>query len=204
MNKMNELKVAYFNQLGQIELKQAKRKFERKYPDCTIKLIATGYDAVFEKLADQEVDLGICDLRDEQNDYHQTKLARLGIKAVLPKDSFPNGMQMIDKAELADLPCFIVAKPEEEVVELHLFKDLYRLPSHFIAANSVAEAALLVASGSGYFLLNENTVKSIRSEDLQSLFLLDHQQQLWQTIMAFYPKESTLIYNFLAILQKEY
>lgn len=201
---MDTLRIAYFDQLGQKKLLQAKNNFNQMHPNVNVELIGMGHDDVFTKLENNQVDLAINDLRDEKNDFSQKPIAQLGVKAILPKGSYPNGMQMVEKNELGDLTCFIVAKPEEEVAELHLFKDFYQIPSHFIAANSVEEAALLVASGSGYFLMNEDTAQLIRNEDLQGLFLLNDGQQIRQKITAFYLKQNDLIDNFIAILQKKY
>lgn len=151
---MEQLKVAYFNQLGRKELDQAKSEFEQD-TGVNVKLIGAGYDEAFEKLADHEVDLVIADKRDEDHDFKQEDLVQVGVMAILPKGSYQSGIQMVDKSNLTDLTCFIVAKPEEEAAELHLYKDLYQIKSPFIASNSVEEAALLVASGSGYFLITE-------------------------------------------------
>lgn len=124
--------------------------------------------------------------------------------AVLPKGSYQNGIQMVDKLDLSDMTCFIVAKPEEEVAELHLLKDLYQVNSPFIASNSVEEAALLVASGSGYFLINEIAANLIKNDSLQKLFLTDNGKPMRQTIVAFYAKADPAVKQFSDILQKEY
>ena len=81
---------------------------------------------------------------------------------------------------------------------------LGKIGSQFIASNSVEEAVLLVASGSGYFILNENTARLINTADLQPLFLLDHGQLIKQKIMAFYKSNSALSSEFIKLLQQEY
>lgn len=201
---MKQLKIAYFNQLGRKELDQAKAKFEQKNSDVEVKLVGTGYDDAFEKLADGEADLVIADERDEKKDFKKENLAQVGVMAVLPKGSYQNGIQMVDKLDLSDMTCFIVAKPEEEVAELHLLKDLYQVNSPFIASNSVEEAALLVASGSGYFLINEIAANLIKNDSLQKLFLTDNGKPMRQTIVAFYAKADPAAKQFSDILQKEY
>ena len=193
---MKQLKIAYFNQLGRRELDQAKTKFEEEYPDTEVKLI--------EKMADGEADLVIADKRDEKDDLEREDLAQVGVMAILPKGSYQSGIQMVDKADLSDMTCFIVAKPEEEVAELHLFKDLYQVKSPFIASNSVEEAALLVASGSGYFLINEIAADLLKNDSLQKLFLTDNGAPMRQTIAAFYAEKNQTIAKFNEILKKEY
>ena len=197
---MTELKIAYFDQLGRKELDQAVQHFVLKHPNVDVKLLATSHDGAFAKLNEDEADIAINDLRDENLNFDETELTQAGVMAILPKGMYPNGIQ----DELNDMTCFIVAKPEEEVSELHLFKDLYQIGSQFIASNSVEEAALLVASGSGYFILNENTARLINTTDLQPLFLLDHGQLIKQKIMAFYKSNSALSSEFIKLLQQEY
>ncbi|WP_308554784.1 LysR family transcriptional regulator substrate-binding protein [uncultured Lactobacillus sp.] len=200
---MEQLKVAYFNQLGRKELDQAKSEFEQD-TGVNVKLIGAGYDEAFEKLADHEVDLVIADKRDEDHDFKQEDLVQVGVMAILPKGSYQSGIQMVDKSNLTDLTCFIVAKPEEEAAELHLYKDLYQIKSPFIASNSVEEAALLVASGSGYFLINEIAANLIKNDSLQRLFLMDNDKMMRQTISAFYNEDNPFIEKFIEILKKEY
>ncbi|KRL82621.1 LysR family transcriptional regulator substrate-binding protein [Lactobacillus ultunensis] len=201
---MNQLRIAYFDQLGRRELDAAKDKLKQVYPSVNIKLVGTGHDEIWDKLTNHEVDLAINDLRDEKNSFSSETISKSGLMAILQKGSYLRGVQMIEKSELTDLTCFIVAKPEEEAAELHLFKDLYQIKSPFIASNSVEEAALLVASGSGYFLMNENTAKLIKNDSLQQLFLLDEGKQMHQTIAAFYQEKTPIISKFLQILKTEY
>ncbi len=74
---MEQLKIAYFNQLGRKELDQAKIKFEQIYPNIKVKLISTGHDQAFEKLASGDVDLVINDFRGEENGFIKKILLKL-------------------------------------------------------------------------------------------------------------------------------
>ncbi|WP_338935334.1 LysR family transcriptional regulator substrate-binding protein [Lactobacillus helveticus] len=201
---MKKLRIVYFNQLGRRQLDRIVDQFKQKHSDVEIELIGMGHDGAFDKLAKNEVDLAISDLRDDQLDFKKEILGQEAVMAILQKGSYPSGVQMINKDDLADLTCFIVAKPEEEAAELHLFKDIYQIRSPFIASNSVEEAALLVASGSGYFLMNEVTASLISNDTLQRLFLLSNGQQMWQKIAAFYTNEDAVIKDFILLAKKVY
>ncbi|MBW8013497.1 transcriptional regulator [Lactobacillus helveticus] len=201
---MKKLRIAYFNQLGRRQLDRIVDQFKQKHSDVEIELIGMGHDEAFDKLAKNEVDLTISDLRDDQLDFKKEILGQEAVMAILQKGSYLSGVQMINKDDLADLTCFIVAKPEEEAAELHLFKDIYQIRSPFIASNSVEEAALLVASGSGYFLMNEATASLISNDTLQRLFLLSNGQQMWQKIAAFYTNEDAVIKDFILLAKKVY
>lgn len=201
---MKKLRIAFFNQLGRRQLDRIVDQFKQKHSDVEIELIGMGHDEAFDKLTKNEVDLAISDLRDDQLDFKKEILGQEAVMAILQKGSYPSGVQMINKDDLADLTCFIVAKPEEEAAELHLFKDIYQIRSPFIASNSVEEAALLVASGSGYFLMNEATASLISNDTLQRLFLLSNGQQMWQKIVAFYTNEDAVIKDFILLAKKVY
>lgn len=199
---MKQLKVAYFNQLGRKDLDKVKKDFERKHPDVKVELVGTGYDEAINQVREHKADLAVVDLREKEAELKSALVGQKAIVAMMQKGSYPSGIQMIEKSDLSDLTCFIVAKPEEEAAELHLFKDIYQLPSPFIASNSVEEAALLVASGSGYFLMNEVTAAMLRNDSLQKLFLLDHGQQMWQKIMVYFIEDSKLIQEFVELLKE--
>lgn len=198
-DNQKSLKIAYFNQLGRKRLDEITKLFEQKHHDVKVELIGASHNQVFDQLAKKEVDLAINDLRDDLIDFQTEILWQNGVMAILQKGTYSSGMQMIEKNDLADLTCFIVAKPEAEVEELHLFKDIYQINSHFMAANSIEEAALLVASGSGYFLMNEETAKLLSNDTLQRMFLLQDSQQIWQKVAAFYNQETSLIRDFILL-----
>lgn len=92
---MKTLKIAYFNQLGRKDLDRVVDQFTQKYPDIKISLIGMGHDEVFDKLAEQDVDLAINDLRDEQVDFNSQILGQKAVMAILQKGSYPSGIQMI-------------------------------------------------------------------------------------------------------------
>ena len=71
--KMNQLRIAYFDQLGRRELDAAKDKLKQVYPSVNIKLVGTGHDEIWDKLTNHEVDLAINDLRDEKNSFSSAK-----------------------------------------------------------------------------------------------------------------------------------
>ncbi|WP_236658573.1 LysR substrate-binding domain-containing protein, partial [Lactobacillus helveticus] len=63
---MKKLRIAYFNQLGRRQLDRIVDQFKQKNSDVEIELIGMGHDEAFDKLAKNEVDLAISDLRDDQ------------------------------------------------------------------------------------------------------------------------------------------
>lgn len=201
---MVEIKVAYLKQLGNRELQQAKKIFAQKQPECEIKLVGTNYQTAFTLLKKGQVDLVIADGREKRHELYQKRLAVPGVMAILQKGTYPAGTQMIDKDKLRDLTCFLICSPQEEKEELNLQQKIWQLKSPFMAVNDFDEASVLIAGGSGYFIMNELTAKLISNDTLQKLFLLNHGKQIKQEYYAFWQKKQKVIQYLVRILQKEY
>ncbi len=201
---MNTLKIAYFDKLGVKELKQAKINFENKHLNWQVILQSSSHEDAFAKLRQGQVDLAINDWRHEEDNFLKDHLADRSLMAVMQKGTYQTGVQMIEKDELADLTCFLICSPKEEIEELHLHKDLWQIKSPFIAVGNFDEAGVLISSGSGYFIMNEETASLLSNDTLQKLFLLDHGQQMKQSYYAFYRKDDKIVSNFIAEIEKEY
>lgn len=203
---MRKLKLAYFDKLGRRAIIAAKKEFEKRFPDYCLSLEACSHERAFFKLQHQEADLVLNDLRSQEaeNSFKKEKIAELGLMAVLQKGSYPAGVQVIEKDDLKDLTCFLVCTPAEEKEELHLHQDMWHIKSPMIAVGNADEAAVLVSSGSGYFIMNELAAKLISNDTLQKLFLLDHGQQMRQPYYLFWRRDMTILHDLITILKKEF
>lgn len=201
---MVKIRIAYVKQLGNKELKQAKKIFAQKEPTCLIELIGTGYKRAFTLLQNRQADLVIADARRQGNSLQKELLASPGLVAVLQKGTYPAGMQMIDKDELRDLTCFLICDPGQEKEELELQQKIWQLKSPFMAVNDFDEASVLIAGGSGFFVMNELTARLISNDTLQKLFLLAHGQQMKQRYYAFWRRNQKFLRYFIDILKNEY
>lgn len=203
---MRELKLAYFDKLGQRPIIAAKKEFEKSHPDYHLSLEACSHEQAFLKLQRQEADVVLNDLRPQEAEvnFKKEKLADLGLMAILQKESYPTGVQVIEKDQLKDLNCFLVCSPAEEKEELHLHRDMWHVKSHLIAVGNADEAGVLVSSGSGYFIMNELAAKLISNDTLQKLFLLDHGQQMQQHYYLFWRRDMTILHDLITILKKEF
>lgn len=203
---MKELRLAYFDKLGEREIATAKDEFEKKHPAYRLRVQACSHDQAFSKLKEQEADLVLNDLRPQEKEanFKKEKLTDLGLMAVLQKETYPAGMQVIEKDDLRDLTCFLVCSPAEEKEELTLHQDLWHIKSPLIAVANADEAAVLVSSGSGYFIMNELAASLISNDTLQKLFLLDHGRQMQQHYYLFWRKDNPMLNDLITILKDKY
>lgn len=182
---MKEINVGYFKNFGVKEINQARDAFLNEYPDIKINLIPFYQDQMEDALDDGKIDIAFTDKRDNKfENYQVVPLVQLGIVAVLQAGNFMPGQQTIELDELKAIPNMLIAKIDEEAGELHYHKDILGIKSPFIAVDSFNEAALMAASGSGYFLMNENTADLLDNDQLQKIFVLKNGQQLRQEYIA--------------------
>lgn len=182
---MEEINVGYFKSFGVKEINQARDAFLDNHSDVKINLIPLYQDQMEDALNDQKIDIAFTDRRDNKfAGYQVIPLAQLGIVALLQAGNFMSGQQTIELDELKAIPNLLIAKTEEEAGELHYHKDILDIESPFIAVDSFNEAALMAESGSGYFLMNENTANVLSTDQLQKMFVLKDGQQLRQEYVA--------------------
>lgn len=182
---MKEINVGYFKNFGVKEVNQARDAFLDNHSDVKINLIPLYQDQMEDALNDQKIDIAFTDRRDNKfAGYQVISLAQLGIVALLQAGNFMSGQQTIELGELKAIPNLLIAKTEEEAGELHYHKDILGIESPFIAVDSFNEAALMAESGSGYFLMNENTANVLSTDQLQKMFVLKDGQQLRQEYVA--------------------
>lgn len=201
---MKNLRVAFYNKLGQKEIVSAQKELQTQCPAVNVRLISTSHDRAFALLKTGQVTLAINDCRGETLPFLHLHLADYGLMAVLQKETYPAGLQMIDKDRLKDRTCFIICQPEEEKEEMAAVHNYYQLPSPLMAVNDIDEAAVLVAGGSGYFLSNEKNFHLLNNDTLQALFLLAHGRQMKQAYYAFWRKKDPNVDAFVQCLKQVY
>ncbi|GAA3629923.1 LysR family transcriptional regulator substrate-binding protein [Lactobacillus hamsteri] len=182
---MKEINVGYFKSFGVKEINQARDAFLNEHPDIKVNLIPLYQDQMEDALDEGKIDLAFTDKRDNDFESYQViPLAEIGIVVLLQAGNFMLGQQTIELDELKAIPNMLIAKTDEEAGELHYHKDILGIKSPFIAVDSFNEAALMATSGSGYFLMNENTADLLGNDQLQKMFVLKNGKQLRQEYIA--------------------
>lgn len=175
------LRVGYFKNFGSKDVEKIVTEFKKIHPEIDIELMPLYQDQVGDALAEGKIDLALTDPRDNDFKNYQLQLiTEVSLMIILQAGNFMSGEQTVDIKDLKKIPNILIAKTEEEAGELHYNKDILKITSPFIAVDSFNEAALMAASGSGYFLMNERTADLLMNDQLQKMFLLNDGQQLKQ------------------------
>lgn len=198
------MKVGYFSHFGVQQVKTAANLTNQKFPHKKIELCPLYQDQIKEALDAQQIELAITDPRDNNFSGYQVKqLSHPAVMIFLQAGNYPGGLQTVEKADLVNLPVIIAAKTEEEKGELHYQRDLLNNSSPVIAVENYSEASLMAASGSGYFMMNELTANCLNNDQLQKLYLLDHNQQVRITYAAIYKESNPQIDTFIKFLAND-
>ncbi|TSO26278.1 LysR family transcriptional regulator substrate-binding protein [Lactobacillus sp. LL6] len=188
---METLNIGYFKNFGKKVIDQAKINFEKSHPNIKINLVSLYQDQVKNELEDKNIDLALTDPRDNNfDDYSVESIAEVSLIVLLQAGNFMKSEQTVEMEQLKNIPNILIATPKEEWGELHYHKDILKITSPFIAVDSFNEAALMAASGSGYFLMNENTAPLLKNDQLQKMFLLKDGKQLKQNYSVVYKNDS--------------
>lgn len=176
------MKIAYFKNFGSNQLTDFRND----------DLVALGQEQTVTAVRQDKADIGYTDPRDQRlADLTKIVLPAKSIVVFLQAGNFNPGQQTIEVAALRSIPNLLVCDPAEERTELHFHQDLLHIKSSFLAVKSFNEAVLMAESGSGYFLMNEQTATAIQSDKLQKMFLLSHGKQLKQKRVLIVKKDKT-------------
>ena len=188
---MKTINLGYFKNFGTARLEKLKRYLQKNL-QLEIRLIPLYQDQIEDSFEENKIDLALTDPRDHgYSNYQVIKVSEFGLEAVLQAGNFMSGQQTIEISELDKIPNLLVTQKNEEQGELHYHRDLLGIKSPFLAVDNFNEAALMAESGSGYFLLNEDTAKFFESPKLQKMFLLKDGIQLKQEYVVVMKKEPT-------------
>ena len=200
---MVALNIGYFKSFGQNDIKQVKTNFEQNHPDIKVNLIPLYQDQVKDELKDKNIDLALTDPRDNDFDNFTVEpLMQVSLVVLLQAGNFMKGEQTVEMQQLKNIPNILIATPNEEYGELHYHKDILGITSPFIAVDSFNEAALMAASGSGYFLMNEKTAPLLDNDQLQKMFLLKDGKQIKQEYAVVYNEKTATVNNFIEELHR--
>ncbi|MGQ5709025.1 LysR substrate-binding domain-containing protein [Lactobacillus sp. PSON] len=200
---MKTINVGYFKSFGTKDITEAKMAFEKNNSDIQVNLIPLYQDQVKNEFEDKKIDIAITDPRDNNfDDFLVESITKVSLVVLLQAGNFMRSEQTVELEQLKNIPDILIATPKEERGELHYQKDILGITSPFIAVDSFNEAALMAASGSGYFLMNENTAPLLENDQLQKMFLLKNGKQLKQNYSAVYKSDSLINKKLIAEFKK--
>ena len=201
-----ELSIGYLRHYRGKELKKTIEKFNEKYPEIFLKLVAGTHEELYEYLRSEKIDLAISDLRRKPSEQYFNFFLTCGyFYAELPSKNSLTNLEFLTMEDLKNTPIILISPPYQENIEEIFFKEYFGVQSEFIFAQTLEEAHLQVISNKGYFLTEFNEPPEI-SNGVKYIPLVQDSKQLYRKYFAFWRKErhKKYIEDFAEILRKNF
>lgn len=199
------LRLGYLVNFGSKEFLQAVAQFSKQYPDVKVKIDSGMHEDLFDLLKNDKIDLNFSDQRRALSDeYNNEFLTETDFMAVVPPAFTAKGQ--VTTAELADLPCIILAGSAQESEEENYCRDVLGIKSPFLTARTGDEAQMMVAANQGYLITNSRTVGRINQEVTRVVALYRGEAPLHQKYYAYWKKDNSGYYieAFAEMLKKQF
>lgn len=199
------LRLGYLINFGSKEFLQAVAQFSKKYPDVKVKINSGMHEYLFDLLRNDKIDLDFSDQRRALSDEYNNKfLTETDFMAVIPRNF--TTADKVTTADLADLPCAIVAGSTQEADEETYYRDVLGVKSQFLVANTGDEAQLMVASNQAYLIANSRTISLINQDVTKVVALYNGNVPLHQKYYAYWKKDNYGYYieEFADLLKKQF
>ena len=147
--------IAYNSLFQRNELNEAVLEFSDLYPDVHFHVKSGAHEKVYDLLRNNQVDLGINDLRRvKSNEYHNIFLCEAYLYALFPKGMIDNE-ETADVSEFANKTCIIIAREDEHEMEETYYRNILGIRSPIIFAENEREAHMLLAGNCGYMIMED-------------------------------------------------
>lgn len=199
------LRLGYLSNFGSRESLQAVAQFSQKYPDVKVKINSGMHEFLFDLLRKDKIDLDFSDQRRAlSEEYNNEFLTETDFMAVVPL-SFTTA-EKVTTADLADLPCIIVAGSTQEAIEEAYYRDVLGVKSQFLTAKTGDEAQLMVAANRGFLIANSRTISLINQQVTKVVTLYNGDTPLHQKYYAYWKKDNSGYYieEFANLLKKQF
>lgn len=202
--KPRKLSVGYLNRYDGWELAGAVAKFVQKHPGCDVRTTAGTHEQLYLDALEGRADIVFNDLRrNPSNEWKNVHLLTSYRYAEVSEASDHASDDHVTCEALSGLPCILVCKPEQQIVETSWWRDVMNFSGGFLFASDIGEARMMVASNAGW-LPTELREKTVRSRTvIKRLPLYDANGHATCDYYAFWPKshDNPLVEEFAQILR---
>lgn len=198
--------VGYLQSFGTTDFLRAVSEFSKQYPDVQIKLSSGGHEKLYQELKQDKLDFVFSDLRRApSNLYVNDFLTSSTYEAIVNENTFQKQVA-ISNDELRDLPCILITNKQGAAQEKQYYRDFLGVKSQFLLASTYDEAAMMVAAGQGFLLLNNRTSHQVNTATLKNLIWLDGKRKVKQNYYAFWKASNSGYYieSFAQMLKKQF
>ncbi|WP_317643656.1 substrate-binding domain-containing protein [Bombiscardovia apis] len=165
------------------------------------------HEQLYSQLTSGRIDLAFNDQRRALSGHFINEyLTSSQLVALLPKRALPQARETVSIADIAELPCILVASQDQRQDEIDYYRDALGLGSRYLFSESIEEAELMVAANKGYLLLDERGQGQVSQQAGRTLALRGGERKLARNYYAFWLQGNSDYYieAFAQILKEQF
>lgn len=197
------LSVGYLNRYEGWEVQAAVTAFAARHPHIPVHATAGSHDTLYQLILRHDVDLLFSDRRRALSDAFVNRHLFDGWQYVeVSEASGVAWASELTVAELAQLPCILIASPDQESIEREYYRDVLGFRSDFLFARSREEGRMMVAGNRGFMPIEMREQTDRTGSAIRRIPLVGQSGQLKSEYYCYWPKDRTnnLIEEFADIL----
>ena len=197
------LAVGYLNRYEGWEVQAAVTAFAARHPHIPVHTTAGSHDTLYHLILDHEVDVLFSDRRRALSDAFVNRHLFDGWQYVEVSEASPVAWSSeLTVAELAHIPCVLIAAPDQEGVERDYYRNVLGFRSDFLFARSREEGRMMVAGNRGFMPVETRAQTGRTGSAIRRIPLVGQEGQLKSEYYCYWPKNraNRLIEEFADIL----
>ena len=202
----NVLKIGYLRGYHGKEIKETIMEFSALYPDVAIELKRGNHEELYNYLISGGASLVMSDQRRAfHEDYVNYHLLHMDCYIEAAASHPLSQKHFVDIADLKNETCILVASDQQQDIEREFYENIIGLKCHYVFADDIDEARLLVAINKGFMPIEYAQKEVSRHDHIQSIPLYRNHKQLQRNYCAFWKKNKSHYYieEFADILRNK-
>lgn len=203
-NKNNTLNIGYLKDYSTNELQNTVTVIMQKYPKLSLDIKRENHEQLYKMLRDGTADLVFNDQRRAFSDeYVNQKLTTKSCYIEVAKSNPISKLNKVTLKELKNLPCILISSEIDSEAEETFYKQDIGVNSEILFAKDMDDAILMVISGKGFLITENNQYKD--DSLITKIPLYRDNEVIKRNYCVFWKKENSNIYieEFVKILEKQ-
>ncbi len=197
------LAVGYLNRYEGWEVQAAVTAFASRHPHIPVHATSGSHDTLYQLILRHDVDVLFSDRRRALSDAFVNQHLFDGWQYVEVSEASPVAWAAeLTVAELANLPCILIASEDQEDTERAYHRDVLGFRSDFLFARSREEGRMMVAGNRGFMPVETRGQTPRTGSAIRRIPLMGQGGQLKSEYYCYWPRDRTnkLIEEFANIL----
>lgn len=191
----NMLKIGYLRGYPGKELRQSLLEFSKLYPHVSIDLRRGNHEELYNYLTTGGASLVISDQRRAfHEDYVNYHLLHMDCYVEIATQNLLSGKAFLDVQDLKKTTCILVASPEQRDIEREFYENIIGLKCHYLFAEDIEEARLLVAINRGFMPVESAKNYTSKQDNIKVIPLQRNNKQIQRNYCAFWKKDKSHYY----------